>query len=78
MFWIILWAQVNLPSKHTKIMHVVSVMGLPPKHLHNKRLENVPHFLYLDYVRARWQVARSVATMCNYSCLSIIITSCIA
>jgi len=36
-----------LPSKHTKITPVVSVMGLPPKNLYNKRFENVN---YLDLV----------------------------
>jgi len=33
-----------LPSKHTKIVHVVSVMGLPPKNLHNKRFEDMSIF----------------------------------
>jgi len=30
-----------LPSKHTKIIPVVSVMGLPPKDLYNKSFENM-------------------------------------
>jgi len=33
-----------LPSKHTKFISVVSVMGLPPKNLYNKRFENMPTF----------------------------------
>jgi len=33
-----------LPSKRTKIIPVVSVMGLPPKNLYNKRFENMSIF----------------------------------
>jgi len=33
-----------LPSKHTKIIHVVSVMSLPPKNLCNKHFENISIF----------------------------------
>jgi len=33
-----------LPSKHTKIIPVVSVMGLPTKILYNKRFENMSIF----------------------------------
>jgi len=33
-----------LPPKHTKIIPVVSVMGLPPKKLHNKRFKNMSIF----------------------------------
>jgi len=33
-----------LPSKHTKIIPVVSVTGLPPKNLYNKRFENMSIF----------------------------------
>jgi len=33
-----------LPSKHTKIISVVSVMGLPPKNLYNKRVVNTSIF----------------------------------
>ena len=39
MFSIFLYAQVNLPSKHTKNIHVISVIDLPPKYLNNKRLQ---------------------------------------
>jgi len=45
---------VDLPSKHTKIIPVVSVIGLPPKGLHNKRYENIK-FLDLVYTHASWQ-----------------------
>jgi len=30
-----------LPSKHTKIIPVVSVMGLQPQKLYNKRFDNM-------------------------------------
>jgi len=30
-----------LPAKHTKIIPVVSVVGLPPKELYNKLFENM-------------------------------------
>jgi len=33
-----------LSSKHTIIIPVVSVMGLPPKNLYNKRFENMSIF----------------------------------
>jgi len=33
-----------LPSKHTKIMPVVSVVDLPPKNLYNKRFKNMSIF----------------------------------
>jgi len=33
-----------LPSKHTKFIPVVSVMGLPPKNLCDKRFENMSIF----------------------------------
>ena len=36
------------------------------KHLLNIRLENIPNFSDLVYVRARWQVARRVATIATY------------
>jgi len=33
-----------LPSKHTRIIPVVSVKDLPPKNLYNKRFENMSIF----------------------------------
>jgi len=33
-----------LPAKHTKITSVVSVLGLPPKDLYNKRFESMSIF----------------------------------
>jgi len=33
-----------LPSKHTKNIPAVSVVGLPPKNLNNKRFENMSIF----------------------------------
>jgi len=33
-----------LPSKHSKIISVVSVMGLPPKNWYNKCFENMSIF----------------------------------
>jgi len=33
-----------LPSKHTKIIPVVSVLGLPPKNLYHKRFKNMSTF----------------------------------
>jgi len=35
-----------LPSKHTKIIPVVSVVGLPPKNLYDKRFENMSIFRF--------------------------------
>jgi len=37
---------MHLPSQHTKITPVVSVMGLPPKNLYNKRFENMSIFRF--------------------------------
>jgi len=34
-----------LPSKHIKVIPVVSVIGLPPKNLYNKRFENMSKYL---------------------------------
>jgi len=33
-----------MPSKHTKIIPVVSVMGLPPKNLYNKLCVDMSKF----------------------------------
>ena len=43
-FSIFLQAQVYFPSKHTKIIPVVSVMCLPPKNIYNKHFENMSIF----------------------------------
>jgi len=33
-----------LPSKHTKIIPVASIMGQPPKNLYSKHFENMSSF----------------------------------
>jgi len=49
-----------LLSKHTKIIPVVSDMGLPPKNLYNKRFENMSIFLI-------WFTSIQAGnTACNY------------
>jgi len=58
-----LYAQVYLPSKHTKIIPVVSVMGLPPKNLYNKRFRFGLH-------------PYKLATLPAGASIGLIITSC--
>ena len=43
-FLVFFYSQVYLPSKHTKILPVVSVMGLSPENLCNKHFKNMSIF----------------------------------
>jgi len=36
--------QIYFPSKHTKVISVVSVMSLPPKNVYDKLFENMSIF----------------------------------
>jgi len=57
-------------SKHTKITPVVSVMGLPPKNLYNKRFE-ICQFFRFGLHRYKLATLRATVGLIVTSCYSI-------
>jgi len=64
-------AQVYLPSKHTKIKPVVSVMSLPPKNLYNKRLTKICQFFRFGLHPYKLATLRATIGFIITSCYSI-------